>query len=151
MRRKLQDLVRRCNQIVDPIIYDHISKKKQGKEEDCEDLVDVLLTFHRDKDEPSYDSQFSLAIDNIKAIVLVSGSGTKILLLNMSNCDRTLGNFLEKNFRWSSSSQVDFKISLPFSSIDFSKLINKLSECSKYLALEVRLVRQHWTGQCVNC
>ncbi|KAJ8432800.1 hypothetical protein Cgig2_015593 [Carnegiea gigantea] len=79
MRRELQDLVRRCNKIVDPIIYDHISKKRQGKKEDHEDLVDVVLTFHKDQDELSYGSQFSLAIDNIKAIllqVLSAGSET---------------------------------------------------------------------------
>jgi len=81
MRRKLQDLVRRCNKIVDPIIYDHISKKRQGKKDDCEYLVDVLLTFHKDKDELSYGSQFSLAVDNIKAIVLVSKCAIKLLLI----------------------------------------------------------------------
>ena len=79
MRRKLHDLVRRCNKIVDPIIYDHISKKRQGKKEDHEDLVDVLLKFHKDEDELSYGSQYSLAIDNIKAIVLVSKSAIKVL------------------------------------------------------------------------
>ena len=81
MRRKLQDLVRKCNKIVDPIIYDHISKKRQGKKEDHEDLVDVLLTFHKDEDELSYGSQFSLAVDNIKAIVLVSKYGIQVLLM----------------------------------------------------------------------
>ncbi|KAJ8427199.1 hypothetical protein Cgig2_011775 [Carnegiea gigantea] len=78
MRRKLQDLVRRSNMIVDSIIYDHISKKRQGKKEDHEDLVDVLLAFHKDKDEVSHGSQFSLAIDNIKAIFLqVLGAGSE--------------------------------------------------------------------------
>ncbi|KAJ8431983.1 hypothetical protein Cgig2_006480 [Carnegiea gigantea] len=45
MRRKLQDLVRRCYKIADPIIYDHISKKSQVKKEDHEDLVDQVLGF----------------------------------------------------------------------------------------------------------
>ena len=81
MRRKLQDLVRRCYKIADPIIYDHISKKSQVKKEDHEDLVVVLFTLHKDKDELSYGSQFFLAVDNIKAILLVSKYANKVLLI----------------------------------------------------------------------
>ncbi|KAJ8440996.1 hypothetical protein Cgig2_021360 [Carnegiea gigantea] len=82
-RRKFEELVRRCNKIVDPIIQDHIAMKKQGRQEDHEDLVDqdlvdVLLTFHKDNDEPSYGSQFSLTMDNIKGIILeLFGAGSE--------------------------------------------------------------------------
>nr|AZM65456.1 cytochrome P450 71D443-like protein [Sesuvium portulacastrum] len=75
MKRKLQDLVTRSDKILDPIIDDHISSKKQGKTE--EDLVDVLLKFHED-DLYHDDTHFSLTIQNIKAIVLdLFGAGSE--------------------------------------------------------------------------
>jgi len=84
--RKFQELVRRCNKIVDPIIQDHIAMKRQGRKKDHEDLVDVLLTFHKDTDEPSDGSQFSLTMDNIKAIVLVSESQKIFLIKHLFPC-----------------------------------------------------------------
>lgn len=69
MRPKLERLHREAVKIMETIINEHkenrAKHKNDGKTE--EDLVDVLLKFHDRRD-----SEFSLAIDNIKAVILVS-------------------------------------------------------------------------------
>ncbi|KAL2902045.1 Cytochrome P450 71D10 [Bienertia sinuspersici] len=64
-KSKLQELVNRQDRIMDHIIEEHMHHKRQGKEE--QDLVDILLKFH--KDEIHHSKDFSLSTDNIKAIV----------------------------------------------------------------------------------
>ena len=62
-------MVKESDRILDPIIDEHFSKKKQGRPE--EDLVDVLLKFHKDTLQDDTNSSFSLTTENIKAIILV--------------------------------------------------------------------------------
>lgn len=73
MKRKLKQMVEESNRILDPIIDEHKSNVgRQSKQE--EDLVDVLLKFH--KDDPN-DTEFSLTTNNIKAIILeIFGAGS---------------------------------------------------------------------------
>uniref|UniRef100_A0A803M8U0 Cytochrome P450 n=2 Tax=Chenopodium quinoa TaxID=63459 RepID=A0A803M8U0_CHEQI len=75
MKKKLKELVQESNRILDPIIDEHKSKMRdQGKVE--EDLVDVLLNFHKDSVANSHN--FCLSTDNIKAVVLeLFGAGSE--------------------------------------------------------------------------
>ncbi|XP_021747107.1 cytochrome P450 71D8-like [Chenopodium quinoa] len=66
MKGKLQGIVKRFDKLMDPIIKDHISTNRYGKDQK-EDLVDILLKFH--KDELHLGTEFSLTTDSIKAIV----------------------------------------------------------------------------------
>ena len=76
MKKKLKELVQESNKILDPIIDEHKSKKRdQGKVE--EDLVDVLLNFHKDNVANSHN--LCLSTDNIKAVVLVSCRNSMLL------------------------------------------------------------------------
>ncbi|XP_056694656.1 desmethyl-deoxy-podophyllotoxin synthase [Spinacia oleracea] len=68
MKRKFKELVRQSNRILDPIIEEHKSKKIDQCIGEEEDLVDVLLKFH--KDNVKTPQQFSLTADNIKTIIL---------------------------------------------------------------------------------
>ncbi|KAK9697381.1 hypothetical protein RND81_08G034300 [Saponaria officinalis] len=68
MKRKLEDLVKRADKLMNPIIEEHIRNMQKG-ENVVQDLIDILLTFHKD---------FSVTIDNIKAIVLeLFGAGSE--------------------------------------------------------------------------
>lgn len=68
MKRKLQELVKRMNNMMDPIIKEHMCNKREGSSEEGEgDLVDILLNFHKEDSHPSHD--FFLTTDNIKAII----------------------------------------------------------------------------------
>lgn len=73
-KRKFKNLVEESNRILDPIIDEHKSnaKRDHGKGKDEEDLVDVLLKFHKDNVKPSQVKDFFLTTDNIKAVILVS-------------------------------------------------------------------------------
>jgi len=72
MRKRLQDMVKRSDKILDSIIGDHLfEERQQGEGEDYKDLVDVLLTFHKGDGSSSQGGPFSLTMKNIKAIVLV--------------------------------------------------------------------------------
>ncbi|XP_021747105.1 cytochrome P450 71D10-like [Chenopodium quinoa] len=76
MKKKFKDLVQESNRLLDPVIEEHKSNKKnnQGKQE--EDLIDVLLNFHKDNVKTSHD--FCLSTDNIKAIALeLFGAGSE--------------------------------------------------------------------------
>lgn len=76
LRRKLEKMVKESDRMLDPIIDEHISKKRQGRAE--EDLVDVLLKFHKDNLEDNTNSSFSLTTENIKAIILeIFGAGSE--------------------------------------------------------------------------
>ncbi|KAJ8429241.1 hypothetical protein Cgig2_026277 [Carnegiea gigantea] len=65
-RKKLQEMIKESDRMLDPIIKDHLSKKRQGKAE--EDLVDVLLRFQ--KENESTNMPFSLTTNNIKSVIL---------------------------------------------------------------------------------
>ncbi|XP_074271867.1 cytochrome P450 71D8-like [Silene latifolia] len=67
MKRRLLEIVKRSDQIMDPIIKDHMSIQRQDQNADY-DMVDVLLRFH--KDNPRRTTDFALSTDNIKAIIL---------------------------------------------------------------------------------
>lgn len=68
-KAKFQKFTKESDRILDPIIADHQFKKKQGKQ-DHEDLVDVLLKYHKDNvDNPG---DFSMSTDNIKGVIVVS-------------------------------------------------------------------------------
>ncbi|KMT03416.1 hypothetical protein BVRB_8g191020 [Beta vulgaris subsp. vulgaris] len=74
MKKKFKELVEEANRILDPIIDEHKFKKKDAK--DHEDLVDVLLKFHKDNVKDPHD--FFLTTDNIKAVVLeLFGAGSE--------------------------------------------------------------------------
>lgn len=76
MKRKLQELVKRLDMIMDPIIQEHLSNNKQTKgKEEGDDIVDILLKYHKDNIQNT--NQFSLTTDNIKAIVFVSSFWSK--------------------------------------------------------------------------
>uniref|UniRef100_A0A803MF99 Cytochrome P450 n=1 Tax=Chenopodium quinoa TaxID=63459 RepID=A0A803MF99_CHEQI len=68
MKGQLQDIVMRIDKLMDPIIEEHMTKKKQGIEDQDEDLIDVLLKFH--EDNLCLGTDFSLTTNNVKAIVL---------------------------------------------------------------------------------
>uniref|UniRef100_A0A803M8T7 Cytochrome P450 n=2 Tax=Chenopodium quinoa TaxID=63459 RepID=A0A803M8T7_CHEQI len=68
MKGQLQDIVKRIDTLMDPIIEEHMAKKKQGIKDQDEDLIDVLLNFH--KDNLRLNTDFSLTTNNIKAIVV---------------------------------------------------------------------------------
>lgn len=74
MKKKFKKLVEQTNRILDPIIEEHMTKKKDRGNNDNddynEDLVDVLLKFHKDNAQPT--QEFSLSTDNVKAVLLVS-------------------------------------------------------------------------------
>ncbi|KAL2940509.1 Cytochrome P450 71D10 [Bienertia sinuspersici] len=71
---KFQKFTKESDRILDPIIAQHQSKKKQGKEE--EDLVDVLLKHH--KDNVGNPNDFSLTTNNIKGVILeLLGGGSE--------------------------------------------------------------------------
>ena len=69
--RKLKEMVKDSDRMLDPIIEEHILKKRQGKT--GEGLVDVLLKFHKDnlEDDTDHDHSLSLTVNSIKAIILV--------------------------------------------------------------------------------
>ncbi|KAL2906621.1 Cytochrome P450 71D10 [Bienertia sinuspersici] len=71
MKSKLQKLGNGVDKVMDPIIEEHMSNMREGKEEG--DLVDVLLKFHKDRIHDS--KEFSLTTDNIKAIELFTAGG----------------------------------------------------------------------------
>lgn len=73
-KRKFQKFTKESDRILDPIIAEHQSKKEQGKME--EDLVDVLLKYHKDHvDNPN---DFCLTTDNIKGVILeLLGGGSE--------------------------------------------------------------------------
>uniref|UniRef100_A0A803KYH3 Uncharacterized protein n=1 Tax=Chenopodium quinoa TaxID=63459 RepID=A0A803KYH3_CHEQI len=76
MKRKLKDIVRRVDNIMDPIIEEHLCNKRLGQNEGDEDIVDILLQFHNDDLKRRTNDQFSLTTDNIKAIIIeVFGAG----------------------------------------------------------------------------
>ncbi|KAH9608281.1 hypothetical protein KSS87_009663 [Heliosperma pusillum] len=76
MQRKLEDLVKRADMLMNPIIEEHIiNKQMDHKENAVEDLVDILLNFHNGDLHPS-SNEFFLRIDNIKAIELF-GAGSE--------------------------------------------------------------------------
>uniref|UniRef100_A0A803MFA0 Cytochrome P450 n=2 Tax=Chenopodium quinoa TaxID=63459 RepID=A0A803MFA0_CHEQI len=75
LKGQLQRIVKRIDNLMDPIIEEHMSNKKQGIED--EDVIDALLKFH--KDNVRLNTDFSLTTNNIKAIVFelfVAGSET---------------------------------------------------------------------------
>ncbi|KAK9697384.1 hypothetical protein RND81_08G034600 [Saponaria officinalis] len=78
MKRKLEDLVKRADKLMNPIIEEHISNMQRG-ENVVQDLIDILLTFHKgDCDSNRSTSDFSVTVDNIKAIVLeLFGAGSE--------------------------------------------------------------------------
>ncbi|KAJ8429248.1 hypothetical protein Cgig2_026284 [Carnegiea gigantea] len=65
-RKKLQEMIKESDRMLDPIIEEHIFNKRQGKAE--EDLVDVLLRFQ--KENESANMSFSLTTNNIKSVIL---------------------------------------------------------------------------------
>lgn len=70
MKKTIKEMVEESNRILDPIIQEHKSNmKQQGNVDHQEDLVDVLLKFHK---EDPHNTDFSLTNNNIKAIILVS-------------------------------------------------------------------------------
>ncbi|XP_021718036.1 cytochrome P450 71D8-like [Chenopodium quinoa] len=69
MKRKLQDIVKRVDKIMDPIIEEHLCNKRLGQNEGDEDIVDILLQFHNDNLQ-HHTNEFSLTTDNIKAIII---------------------------------------------------------------------------------
>ncbi|XP_021861910.2 desmethyl-deoxy-podophyllotoxin synthase-like [Spinacia oleracea] len=80
MKKKFKKLVEQTNRILDPIIEEHMTKKKDRGNNDNddynEDLVDVLLKFHKDNAQPT--QEFSLSTDNVKAVLLeVFGAGSE--------------------------------------------------------------------------
>lgn len=76
MKKTLKEMVEESNRILDPIILEHKLILEQGKV-DLEDLVDVLLKFHKD-DKHNDDLSFSLTTNNIKAIILeIFGAGSE--------------------------------------------------------------------------
>ncbi|KAL9224177.1 hypothetical protein vseg_000239 [Gypsophila vaccaria] len=81
MKRKLDSLVKRADKLMNPMIEEHIRNIQRGGENVVEqDLIDILLTFHKgDSDGLNQSStDFSLTIDNIKAIVLeLFGAGSE--------------------------------------------------------------------------
>lgn len=75
MKGKLERIVKRFDTLMDPIIKEHMSKKRLGNnkvQDEEEDLVDVLLKFHKGNLHDHTSTEFSLTTDNIKAIVFVS-------------------------------------------------------------------------------
>ncbi|CAO2841642.1 unnamed protein product [Amaranthus hypochondriacus] len=78
-KRKFKELVQESNRILDPIIDDHRAKKRSGdQDQQHEDLVDVLLKFHKDNLKTHNNQEFSLSIDNMKAIILeLFGAGVE--------------------------------------------------------------------------
>nr|QNN89144.1 cytochrome P450 [Achyranthes bidentata] len=71
---KFQKFTKESDRILDPIIADHLCKKKLGKEE--EDLIDVLLKHHQDHVQNPDD--FSLSTSNIKGVILeLLGGGSE--------------------------------------------------------------------------
>ena len=69
LRRKIIELVAKSDQMLDPIIDEHISKRREVTTE--EDLVEVLLKFQEDELDDDRNLSFSLTRSNIKAIILV--------------------------------------------------------------------------------
>ncbi|KNA07448.1 hypothetical protein SOVF_171790, partial [Spinacia oleracea] len=67
-KKKFKELVCESNRILDPIIDEHKSKNSDQDHQVEEDLVDVLLKFHKDNVKSPQD--FCLSTDNIKAVVL---------------------------------------------------------------------------------
>ena len=67
--RKLKEMVKDSNRMLDPIIEEHMSRMTQGKT--VEGLVDVLLKFHKDNLDDDTNHSFSLTLSSIKAIILV--------------------------------------------------------------------------------
>ncbi|KAL9224179.1 hypothetical protein vseg_000241 [Gypsophila vaccaria] len=75
MKRKLEDLVKRADKLMDPIIEEHMRDTPREENLVQQDLIDILLTFHKSDQRSTTD--FSLTIDNIKAIVLeLFGAGS---------------------------------------------------------------------------
>lgn len=70
MRPKLERLHEKSDRIMENIFKEHKDKAttERGEDEAQEDLVDVLLKFHKDNGG----LEFSLTTDNIKAVILVS-------------------------------------------------------------------------------
>lgn len=74
LKKSVKKIVDESNRILDPIIQEHKSNMIQGKV-DQEDLVDVLLKFH--KEDPN-NNDFSLTNNNIKGIILeIFSAGTE--------------------------------------------------------------------------
>lgn len=79
LRSKLNEMVKDSDRLLDPIIEEHISKKKQGKA--MESLVDDLLKLHNGNLADGTDHSFSLTFSNIKAVILeifTAGSETSL-------------------------------------------------------------------------
>ncbi|KMT03049.1 hypothetical protein BVRB_8g196110 [Beta vulgaris subsp. vulgaris] len=89
MKKKVKEMVEESNRILDPIIQLHKYKMKEGKVHQEEDLVDVLLKFH--KDDPD-DSEFSLTTNNIKAIILAEEALSQGMEALQQSLAKTLAN-----------------------------------------------------------
>ncbi|KAK9697392.1 hypothetical protein RND81_08G035400 [Saponaria officinalis] len=80
MKRKLENLVKRADNLINPIIEEHISNMQRGENVVVQDLIDILLTFHKGDCDLNQNTSrdFSLTIDNIKAIVVeLFGAGSE--------------------------------------------------------------------------
>ncbi|KAJ8428828.1 hypothetical protein Cgig2_005893 [Carnegiea gigantea] len=66
LRKKLEEMIKESDRMLDPMIEEHILNKRQGKAE--EDLVDVLLRFQKEDDRTNM--SFSLTTNNIKSVIL---------------------------------------------------------------------------------
>ncbi|XP_021750218.1 cytochrome P450 71D9-like, partial [Chenopodium quinoa] len=74
LKGQLQGIVKRIDNLMDPIIEENMSNKKQGIED--EDVIGALLKFH--KDNVRLNTDFSLTTNNIKAIVFeLFGAGSE--------------------------------------------------------------------------
>ncbi|KAK9697388.1 hypothetical protein RND81_08G035000 [Saponaria officinalis] len=80
LKRKLENLVKRADNLMNPIIEEHISNMQRGENVVVQDLIDILLTFHKGDCDLNQNTSrdFSLTIDNIKAIVVeLFGAGSE--------------------------------------------------------------------------
>ncbi|KAL9224178.1 hypothetical protein vseg_000240 [Gypsophila vaccaria] len=80
MKRKLHDLSKRADKLMNPMIEEHIRNLQTGQNAPEPDLIDILLTFHKGETDDSNQSNtdFSLTVDDIKALVLeLFGAGSE--------------------------------------------------------------------------
>ncbi|WCJ33056.1 cytochrome P450 family 71 subfamily B polypeptide 4 [Euphorbia peplus] len=74
LKAKMERIHNQADEILEAIIQDHKARKQEDDDEH-DDLVDVLLRF-QDKGNPD---QFSLNMDNIKAVILVCHLGNSVV------------------------------------------------------------------------